>query len=97
MERSTIQNKLKDLEISNKVQFNVAMHGIPKGGTVDYKSANSTLKTLIRRRFKDNDDSVEIVGLDTKKKIMEPKSTNTKNNKKKPHDGVAASEQNGDN
>ena len=100
MERSTIHNKLKSLDISNKVQFNVAMHGVSEGQIIDYRGANSTLKTLIRRRLKDDDDSVVVVVHEPEKKIMETaesKPTNTNSNEKKLRGGRAASKTNGDN
>lgn len=75
-------NTLK-LQPNSIVQFNVSMHGVKAGQKVNYGSADLALQLLIRRRFADNDGSVEIV---KPEKAKSKPQTN-----EKPSDGKGAS------
>lgn len=71
-----------------KVRFNQAIHGRLPGSEENVKTSpdGTLLDRQIRRRIKDNDGSVEVIGKDSKKvKITgtniskeKPKSTETK-------------------
>ena len=81
--------KSNTLKLNNDsvILFNMSMHGVKAGAKVKYGTADAGLQLLIRRRFADNDGSVEIVKQEKKKKSNE-----------KPSDGKGASNKNkGDN
>lgn len=71
-----------------KVRFNQAIHGRLAGSEENVKTSpdGTLLDRQIRRRIKDNDGSVEVIGKDSKKVKMtgsnvskpKPKSTDSK-------------------
>lgn len=56
-------NTLKKVELTadTKIKFNVNMHGFEEGRVLEYGSLSKDKQVLVRRRFADNDGSVEIV------------------------------------
>lgn len=61
MDKSTIHNKMQSWNSETKVKFNMDLHGFKKDQVVKYASVPNSQKTLIRRRFIDNDGSIEIL------------------------------------
>lgn len=76
VDQSTYENKLND---DSKVCFRMNIHGRKEGEIISYRTANNSLKTLIRRRIADNDGSVEIIN----PKIENPAKDSKKNQKEK--------------
>jgi hypothetical protein len=75
MRSSNYENKqvLNDYEVK-KVRYNVAMKGNPKGLIKSEKFENGVaVDPFLRRRFYDDDNSVEIIGSKSKKNNKENK------------------------
>jgi hypothetical protein len=76
------------LTSTTKIKFNCKMHGIAKDQIIDYTRASNQLKTLIRRRIKDNDGSVEVINVKIENKLkpetkpVEVKAESKNKNKK---------------
>jgi hypothetical protein len=92
VDQSTIQNKLKSLDVSSKVRFNVGMHGVEKDTELRYGAQSPTMQTLIRRRIRDNDGSIEIVKAEVKVEVKT--SPMPRKNKPKTEPGREVAEDN---
>ena len=72
MEKSNTENKMMPLNYETKVKFNVAMHGKREGQEVIYGQLTEDDKLNVRRRFADNDNSIEIVKETKQKQKSKP-------------------------
>lgn len=89
MDRSILNNKMINLDHESKVKFNIDIHGFKKDQIVNYKSMPDSKKTLIRRRFADNDGCIEIVIPEIKKEFK--REVTNKLNIPKPKNGKQGS------
>lgn len=92
MDKSTLSNKMITWDHETKVKFNMDIHGFKKGQVVKYSAMPNGKKTLVRRRFADNDGCVELVS--GAPKAVVKKEVPSKQSSMKPNNGKTGSNTN---